>query len=192
MLGFTPFFFGVQQLVEGFVWLSLRTDTFASLNAPATCLFLLFAQVFWPTWVPLAIRSMEKDRQRRRILWYLAVMGMISSILLLSRIIFYPVHSQISNHHILYTFEMPFAIPSFAMLLYLIPTIAPSFVSTTHRMPLLGVFIALSLMITKLVYGLYALSVWCFFAAVISIAVIYIIRYQVEEQERDEMRRLVF
>lgn len=192
IIGLTPFFFGIQQLVEGCVWLSLKSDACISLNVPATYIFLIFAQVFWPTWVPLAVRALEKNRQRRQLLMYTAMIGMIASVFLLARIIFYPVHSQIDNHHILYTFDMPFRLSSFISLIYLVPVLLPPFISTTHKMPLLGILIVLSLVTTKLFYGIYALSVWCFFAALLSIALIYIIRQQVEEEERDEMKRLVF
>ncbi|MCW3086199.1 MAG: hypothetical protein JWP12_3565 [Bacteroidetes bacterium] len=192
ILGFTPFFFGVQQLIEGFVWLSLKTETFASLNMPATYLFLFFAQVFWPTWMPLVILSLEKDRSRGRILQYIAGLGMFCSLLLATRMILFPVHSGIDNHHILYTFITPFHAPAILSVIYLIPAVIPTFVSTTWRMPFLGVLTIGSLIASKIFYGLYALSVWCFFAAIISLVMIYIIRHLVVADEENEMRRLVF
>ena len=47
-----PLIFAVQQITEGFLWLSLTHSNFASLKQVTTYIFLFFAQIVWPIWVP--------------------------------------------------------------------------------------------------------------------------------------------
>src|SRR5476649_1319487 len=68
-----PLFFALQQITEGFLWLSLLHPLYASCRWPATYLFLLFAQIIWPIWVPLSIRLLEKKPNRKK--WLNAALG---------------------------------------------------------------------------------------------------------------------
>jgi hypothetical protein len=61
-----PLIFAVQQITEGFVWLSLSNPTFVPLKQIATYNFLFFAQVVWPVWVPFSILKLEPKNRRRR------------------------------------------------------------------------------------------------------------------------------
>src|SRR3954463_13957598 len=55
-----PLLFAVQQAAEGVFWLTLPEG-----GSPlAGYTFLVFAQVLWPTWVPLAILLLARDRAR--------------------------------------------------------------------------------------------------------------------------------
>ena len=60
-----PLFFGIQQIAEGFVWLSLQNPDYGGLLKPATYMFLIMAEVFWPFMTPLAVLHMEKNEKRR-------------------------------------------------------------------------------------------------------------------------------
>src|SRR6188768_3673276 len=59
-----PLIFAVQQFTEGFLWLSLTSPRFAGLQSVATIVFLFFAQVVWPVWVPYAILKLEPKENR--------------------------------------------------------------------------------------------------------------------------------
>ena len=63
-----PLFFSIQQFSEGLVWLSLTKSNFAIWESMATNIFLIFAQVVWPIWVPLSIYLLEKDKFTKIIL----------------------------------------------------------------------------------------------------------------------------
>ena len=43
-----PLIFCLQQISEGFLWLSLTNPSYASLQQPMTYIFLFFAQILWP------------------------------------------------------------------------------------------------------------------------------------------------
>ncbi len=65
---------------------------------------------------------------------------------------------------------------SIAFVFYLITTIAPFFISSVKRMWVFGILIAVSCVVTGIFFSQYLTSVWCFFAAVISIIVYWILR----------------
>ena len=66
--GAIPLLFGIQQLCEGFVWLSLSDPGFASWHDPAKYGFLFFAQIIWPSWIPIAFRGIEPSPKRKKIM----------------------------------------------------------------------------------------------------------------------------
>jgi uncharacterized protein with ParB-like and HNH nuclease domain len=60
-------------------------------------------------------------------------------------------------------------------LLYLAPTILVTFISSVNRMRWLGILFSLSYIITLFFYSGSVVSVWCFFAALLSLLVYWII-----------------
>src|SRR6478735_5488520 len=75
-----PLIFAVQQITEGFVWLSLSNSAYASSQQVATYNFLFFAQVVWPIWVPFAIFKLEPKERRRRAEIILVIIGVLVSL----------------------------------------------------------------------------------------------------------------
>lgn len=63
-----------------------------------------------------------------------------------------------------------------AFLLYLSATIIPFFISGKRRMWLMGLLFFVSCLLTGLFYKENLTSVWCFFAAIISVVVFWILR----------------
>jgi len=61
-------------------------------------------------------------------------------------------------------------------LVYLTATIGPLFVTSVKRVYILGVIMGAAFIVSALFYVRCLTSVWCFFAAVISFVVFYIIR----------------
>lgn len=59
-----PMIFGVQQLVEGGLWLALPAQTLTT-HALAIA-YLLLSNVLWPILVPVAVWLIEPDAVRRR------------------------------------------------------------------------------------------------------------------------------
>ena len=76
---------------------------------------------------------------------------------------------------ILYGFNISSPIMPFAALFYILPTIISPFISSVKRMVLLGSLLLFSLIISKIFFEVYTISVWCFFAAIISSVVFMII-----------------
>lgn len=171
-----PLIFGVQQVTEGFVWLSLLNTAFASWNQPATYIFLAFAQVVWPSWVPFSILLLEKENGRRNALYIMLGIGLIVSFYLALRLLKQDIHSEIIGHHIYYNIGFSTNVIRSLGVMYFISTIIPPFISGIKKMWSLGFSILLSYIVTKLFFENYVISVWCFFAAVISVVVYAIVR----------------
>ncbi len=169
-----PLIFSVQQITEGFLWLALSNPIYASLQQVTTYTFLLIAQIVWPVWVPLAILLAEKEDKRKTIQKLLVIVGVLLSSYMAYCLFSYNVHAKIIGYHISYEQNYPLALTLAGGVFYFIATIVPPFFSTIKRMRLLGIAILISYIITIVFYENYFVSVWCFFASVISILVFVI------------------
>jgi hypothetical protein len=169
-----PILFGIQQFSEGMLWIGLSDPTHASWRHFAVYIFLIFAQLVWPAWVPFSVFLLEKEKVRRRILTGLMVMGLSISLYLLYCMLTYDVSAEIQSGHIHYTLSFPMAFTWVTSVMYFVPTVMTLFISSVKKMPLLGVAILLSFMLTKIFFEDYLISVWCFFAAVLSLVVLWI------------------
>jgi hypothetical protein len=166
-----PLLFAMQQFTEGLLWLSFTNPAFADLQEVCTYNFLFFAQVAWPIWVPFAVLKLETKERRRTIERVFLVIGAVVSIYLAYCLAIYPVKASQDDYHIAYDQDYPRTLSLFGSALYLIATVAPPFFSRIKRMWLLGTAVLISYVITTILYTDYVVSVWCFFASVISIAV---------------------
>lgn len=176
VLAVIPLLFGFQQLAEGCLWLTLSGTDHILIRKICTYAFLLTAQVIWSWVIPLSVLLMEEKPGRKKILRLMVAIGIALSIYYAFFLFFHRVSSEILDCHILYTTESPesLALPTF--ILYLAVTIAPFFVSSIRKMYLLGIVMAFSCLAAAIFYIRYLTSVWCFFAAIISIFIYLIIR----------------
>lgn len=170
-----PLIFAVQQTSEGILWLSLLHPSSASLQKATTHIFLFFAQVVWPVWVPFALFKLEPKESRWKSEKMLVGIGAIVSLYLAYCLFTYNVEAKIVGRHITYILDYPKAISHYCGFMYVIATIAPPFFSRIKKMWLLGTIILISYIITQIFYTDYIVSVWCFFASVISIVVFAIL-----------------
>ena len=171
-----PLLFAVQQFSEGILWLALQHTQYENWQRPATIFFLIFAQVVWPSWVPFSIFAMEKKQPAKNILKGLTIIGGILAIYLLYRILTVPVIATIDCRHIYYSLVVPKNSVIPVDVLYLVMTVLSPFISTAKRTNLLGIIIIVSLAVSELFYTKELISVWCFFAAILSVVVIYVLR----------------
>jgi hypothetical protein len=178
-----PLIFSVQQVTEGFLWLSLTDPAYAPLQQVSTYNFLFFAQVVWPIWVPLSILKFEPRERRRTFEKILVGIGAFVSLYLAYCLLSYHVEAKVIGHHISYEQDYPALLGRYGGLLYVIATVAPPFFSRVKRMWMLGVTVFISYVITAILYTDYIVSVWCFFASIISIAV-YVIMYNFGKANR--------
>jgi len=167
LLASIPFVFAAQQFVEGMLWLSLSQPAVTPWVNIATYVFLFFAQVVWPVLVPLTVLMIEKETINRRVLTVTFVIGLIISAFLFCCLIFYRVNAQIDCQHILYDTQYP-KIVQYAGIFYFIPTVFPPIISSIKRLRLLGVLILAAYIVSEIFYRTYLISVWCFFAAIVS------------------------
>lgn len=178
-----PLIFAVQQITEGFLWLSLSNPGYAPLQQVTTYIFLFFAQVVWPVWVPFAILKLEPKERRKKSEKVLVGIGALVSVYLAYCLLIFPAEAKIVEYHISYEQNYPAAIARYCGFLYIVATIVPPFFSRIRRMWMLGTAILISYVITTIFYTDYIVSVWCFFASIISIAV-YAILYELNNPNK--------
>src|SRR3989338_6633458 len=61
-----PLMFGIQQLCEGFVWVTQLNSELSLYNAIFRYAFLFFAFIVWPLFVPFALFQIENNPARKR------------------------------------------------------------------------------------------------------------------------------
>jgi hypothetical protein len=170
-----PLLFGFQQFAEGVLWITLGSGGYDLLQNVATYTFLIMALVVWPVVVPLSMWFMEEVRKRKKILAGLIVTGGTVSLFYAFSLISYDVTPQINGSHIQYVDEFPQTPVNIVLLLYLTSTIVPLFASSVRRMWLFGILITVSLLVSAIFFAQYLASVWCFFAALTSVVIYYIL-----------------
>lgn len=174
-LAFIPIVFALQQVSEGFVWLCLTHPEYSQWQVTASHFFMVFAHVVWPVWIPFSVVIPEENKLRKKILYVILVMAVLLSASEIYCMIAYPIEAVINEHHIQYNAHYPQIFITVTDVFYGIVTLIPCFISSTKRMWLLGVALVLSLVIAEIFYDIYLVSVWCFFAAVMSMIVYFII-----------------
>ncbi len=169
-----PLIFGIQQLSEGVLWLTLSNPAYAGVQQFATYTFLFFARVAWPLWVPLGIFLLEYERKRRKMEKVLMLLGIAVSAYFVFTLLSEPTEAIISDHHIFYKQDYPASLKLYSGIFYGIVTVLPLFISRYKRMWWLGAIIGISYIAAAYFFKHYAFSVWCFFAALISMSVYFI------------------
>ena len=167
-LALFPLLFGVQQLIEGFVWLSLTRGSYA-LNTISTCSYTFFSHIFWPMFVPFAVALVEANPGRKRILRGFQVAGMAIGLYTLYAFFQSPVTSSIINHSIVYEVDLfhKVLITGF----YVTIVCGSFFVASDRLLNVFGALLLVGFLTAYYFYTLAFVSVWCFFAAILSIVV---------------------
>jgi hypothetical protein len=168
-----PLLFAAQQAAEGVVWLSLAGTAAPSLQQLGMDVFLGFALLVWPVWLPLALRQAEPDVIRRRALLGLLGFGAATAAYAAAMLVRTPPFATIAGHSIRYVYAIgPQPLHAGLYLaLYMIPTVAPFFLSSVQFARTMGVGLLLSAGLAILVERDALTSVWCFFAALLSMLV---------------------
>lgn len=180
-LAAVPIFFGMQQISEGFVWHALDHDPEAQPRA-ASLFFLFFALAFWPFWFPFLAAVMELSPPRRWIFTGLSVLATGWFWVLYYPLLVGPqsmLTTRIVHHSIQYDYFTNLEIynyiaPRVMQLLYFCSVALPMALGsrTFGRVP--GIILGLSAVVAATVFDYAFVSVWCFFAAILSAYLCYI------------------
>ena len=172
-----PFIFSIQQLAEGLLWLSLNNNYSIAVQQFFVYSFLFFAMVLWPVWIPVSMLVLEKNARYKKIKFMLLITGIIVAAGSAVMLLLYPVNVVNTFHHLHYKFNLPvsahFLIWAFNIL-YFVATVIPPFISGIKKMYWLGIIFLLSCFFAVVFYDGFIVSVWCYFAALLSIVVLII------------------
>lgn len=164
-----PLLFGVQQGIEGFVWLSLDR------GHPATAVALghaytFFSHILWPAYVPFATWLAERPGTRRTMLGGAAVAGLIVATILAWSLAVDPVTPVAIGGHIEYQ-SLQLLGPA-VMMMYLAATSGSMLASSSRFVRAFGATTVATFAFAYFAYGRWFISVWCFFAAWLSVVLV--------------------
>ncbi|MFY0643520.1 MAG: hypothetical protein JXR19_03565 [Bacteroidia bacterium] len=157
--------FGLQQFTEGFVWLGLQHDSFASLLNMSALGFLIFAWIVWPMYIPYAMMHPEKIGKRKQWMKVFLGTGLVVTLALVYILTTKGFTPEIRGHSIHYNVAFKSFLTGPFSILYLMCAIVPPFISSGRMVWLLGGTTLCSFLIARFFYLEHLLSVWCFFAA---------------------------
>ena len=170
-----PLLFGVQQTVEGVIWLTFQHDA-PVLKQAMTYLYSLFSHVLWPIYVPLALYFLEASPWRKRTMLGFQVIGTAVGVYLLFFLVARPIVAEVIDRHIVYVSPHFYLGP--VIVAYVSATCFSEFFSSHAFVRLFGLLALLSFVATYLLYTRALVSVWCFFAAILSVLIYVHLRYR--------------
>ena len=166
-----PLIFAIQQLTEGFVWLSFA-HPWPMVHTIAIHIFAFFAYAWWPMFIPFAIGLLEVIAWRKRVIDILWAIGLAVGGILFYCILAYPVYAHVVNNCIAYNIKSEPDVRLWFIVLYGVAVLGSMFISSRKIVTIFGAVTTLSLIATYFFFEFAFVSVWCFFAAILS-AIIY-------------------
>lgn len=174
-----PLLFGLQQIIEGVVWITFDAPFY---HAMATYAYVMFSHVLWPTFLPFAIWKIEPDAVRKRRAAPFVLIGCVISAALFAFVLEGPVTSSIIGRSIAYAVPLP-KVP-FGLWVYALATCGACFISSQKFVRVFGLALVGSLGIAYWSYREAFYSVWCFFAAILSLIVYVHLRHESERARK--------
>lgn len=168
-----PLLFGIQQISEGFVWLSLSSGGIV-LNSISSHVFLFFAYVLWPMLIPFAVGLLETDISRKKLLEIFQFAGIAVGLYFLYFLLFHTLVSHVVNKSIMYFLSVPYGFQMTG--LYVLVTCGSLLFSSNKIINIFGILTAVSFAIAYYFYTVTLVSVWCFFAAILSFVIYWYFR----------------
>jgi hypothetical protein len=167
LLASFPCLFAIQQTLEGLVWSSKDNNYFSQFDSIGTYGFLLFATFIWLVLSPLSIYFLDEEFKGKRLLLGLAIGGFGLGIYLFSWVVFHNPTSQIFSGNLFYDLRF---IPFYEAIryLYLVTIALPFLVARHSSLKIFGVLVVMSFILSQLFFQMTFVSVWCFFAALLS------------------------
>lgn len=179
-LAAVPLIFAAQQAVEGLLWLQLPVAPDGASTPFLTHLYLLFAEVLWPVYVPVTCLLIEPHKRRRMAMAACSIAGLAVGTYYLVAIFTVPHAARIIGHHVAYISEGEI---SYLMgTAYLIATGGAIALSSHRAMVALAAIVIVGAYVSYTLYWESFVSVWCFFAAAAS--VIILVQFEWEHRRR--------
>jgi hypothetical protein len=167
-LAIIPLIFGIQQGLEGIVWLANPTEPAHYLGVYG---FLFCAYTLWPVLVPWAIILYEHKLRRNPLLLITAVVGTLIGGYFLYELWQGGATARIVEHSICYNFK-----PDYWLGIgvgYVCVVILSGILARERFLKIFGIGAGLSFVAAKLITEQTYASVWCFFGALLSSIIVW-------------------
>jgi hypothetical protein len=174
LLAAMPCLFAAHELIEAFVWMGLDGRLPQWVAHDAGSAYVLYAQGLLPFLLPLSVYQIEPTkRQRRRMLAFVLLGGMLA-LYLIWGLIAYPTEISMRAHSILYVNRI--TTTKLIAVLYVIATCGALFFSGFRKLVWLGLYNMAGLLTVALVMRYAFTSVWCAYAAAVSVMIYFFFR----------------
>jgi hypothetical protein len=169
-----PLLFALHQFTEGFVWLGLDGNLPPIVAHDAGAAYVLYAQGLLPFVFPLSILLLESRPRRRRRMLDFTLLGGALAVYILWGLIAYPLQVYAQAHGIVYTNKV--TTTTAVAVLYVVATCGALFFSGFRILVVLGWLNLIGLLIVMLVRRYEFTSLWCAYAAVVSVIIYFFFR----------------
>jgi hypothetical protein len=178
LLAAMPCLFALHQFTEGFVWLGLD-HKLPPVVAPvvahdAGAAFVLYAMGLLPFLLPLSVLLIEPTRARRRRMLPFSTLGCALAVYLLWGLIAYPLQVYASHRGIVYLNQVTNT--NIVAVLYVAATCGALFFSGFRDLVLLAWLNLGGLLVVMAVRRYEFTSIWCAYAAVLSVVIYFFFR----------------
>ncbi len=174
-----PLLFGIQQFFEGMIWMFPDHPSYSMFFVVG---FLFFAAVVWPFYIPLAVWSHEPDPERKKSLRVLVVVGAIGALYMFTLGILQPVTLSFYDQSVHYSIPDPIGV--WGILMYIMVIICSFLLSTKPFLHWFGLSILFAAWFSWTIYNVTFTSVWCFFSALLSLAIYFYIQQLTPKKSR--------
>jgi hypothetical protein len=168
-LAVLPLAFAGHEIAEGFVWLGQRGTIAKSVGDVAVYAYLFFAWALLPVLIPIAVRLVETDRHRRRLMGILVVLGSAVGAYLLWVVADHSVTAHVAGNSIDYRGVGD--IGNTVTVLYVVATCGTFVLSSSRRIVWFGVANLAAVGVIAEVKSEGLTSLWCFWAAIVSVLI---------------------
>jgi len=179
-LAMMPVLAGLQQFMEGHVWMGLDA-AYPDMVWQAAMGFIFFSWLMWPTWIPFSMYALEpSDSERKQTLLVFAVAGLFFGLLLYVPHLINPdwVKVAIIQKSISYedTMFLDYFVPrELTYFIYLVLIITPPILSHYLHMRIFGITLILVVLVVWGFLSYAYISFFCLLAGLGTIHLIYII-----------------
>lgn len=174
--GALPMGFAFHQLLEGFTWTQLGGKADASLSGWAVHLWVVYAWALLPLWVPLGVWLLEPDPRRRRWLLPLVLIGGAQMLLMLTGALRTDIEVRVLESNLDYV--LPFDAAVLLAVPYVLTTCVSGLLSSHFWVRVFGVANIVALTLAAIIKAADFSSIWCTFAAFLSVIILLHFREQ--------------
>lgn len=165
-----PLLFAIQQAFEGIQWLAPHPSF---LELVAGYGFLFFAFLVWPVYVPIMVFLF--DEKKRSILKWFVGLGILLALFFLSVLVTQPLTINVVESSIDYNFGIPLEPLMYGI--YLVVVCGALMLSSMRVFRWYGGAVFIFALIAWTFFQTTFISVWCFFAALISASIYFSLKY---------------
>jgi hypothetical protein len=182
-LALAPLFFGLQQALEGVVWLNVGQPVESTWLHPAALGYLFFAYLFWLVWIPwsaLRLNGGEAPLWRGSLLKLLLALGLLVGLLLWVPLLLDAgrIDPAVVQGSLAYNtrlmgdgwINLRLGSGIYALIITL-----PLLLLRSAGVRVFGVLLVISYLVAQLLYVYAFTSVWCFFSALLSVVIVWLV-----------------